>query len=241
MRDFPAQARDAGGGERLGGRGRLGGGHRGAGRRHDPLGDPEEIAVRAPVLPGSLRRGHPAELLHAAPRPTRAVSKAPEGARHGLAQALHQPREDPDRIPEERAVRGEMDVGLHHGGVDAEGGAVLQTEPDRGLDHRVVERPDRRGGQAAEGAVEGVVLRPEGGIEGREAPQGVAVGDALAQFTEIPRLHPLEHEGAEDPGGAQAVAPCLGAAQPADQIMVDERDELSLRVQEVSQGLQGRV
>jgi len=88
---------------------------------------------------------------------------------------------------------------------------------------------------------EGVVLRHEGGLEGREAPQGVAVGDARAQFTEIPRLHPLEHEGAEDPGGAQAVAPRLGASQPADQIVMDERDELGLRVQEVSQGLQGRL
>ena len=79
------------------------------------------------------------------------------------------------------------------------------------------------------------------GIESREAPQRVAVGDALAQFAQIPGLDALEHEGAEDLGGAQAVAPRPGAPEPAHQIGVDERDELRMRVEKVGQRLQGRL
>jgi hypothetical protein len=239
--DVVAHARDAGGPERLAGLRRPGRRARRPGRRHDARGDLEEIAVLARLLPRPLRGGQAADLLHAAPRPARVIGKSPEGARHVLAQALHQAGDHAYRIPEQRTVRGPMNVGRHHGRVDAELGAILEAKRNRGLDDGVVEGADRGRGQAAEGAVEGVVLGHGGGVEGREDPERVAVGDALAQFAEIPRLHPLEHEGAEDLDGAQAVAPGLRALELAHQIGVDQRDELFGRVQKVGEGLQGRV
>src|SRR3990167_4557365 len=213
----------------------------GARRRDDARGDAEEIAILARLLARALRGGQAADLLHTAPRPARAIRKPSEHARHVLAQVLDQPRDDADRIPEQRVVRGPMDVRLHHGGVDAELGAVLEAERDRGLDHGVVEGAHRGGREAGEGAVERVVPGHRLAVEGREAAQRVAVGDALAQFTEIPGLHPLEHEGPEDLGGAQAVAPRSGALEPADQIVVDERHELRVLVEEVGEGVQGRL
>jgi hypothetical protein len=134
-----------------------------------------------------------------------------------------------------------MNVRLHHGGVDAEVAAVLETEPDRRLDHGVVEGAHRRGRQATERAAEGVVLGHRLAIERRKDPERVPIGDALAQFAQIPGLHPLEHEGAEDLGRAQAGAPGLGTLEPAHQIVMDERDELRMRVEEVGEGLQGRL
>ena len=88
-----------------------------------------------------------------------------------------------------------MDVGLHHGGVDAERGAVLEAEGDGRLDDGIVEGADGGGRQAAEGAVKGVVLGHRGGVEGRDPAQRIAVRDPLAQFAEVPGLDSLEHEG----------------------------------------------
>jgi hypothetical protein len=51
----------------------------------------------------------------------------------------------------------------------------------------------------------------------------------------------LTHEGAEDLRGAQAIAPRPGAREPAHQIGVHERDELLMRVEEVGEGLHGRL
>ena len=162
--------------------------------------------------------------------------------RHVRAETLDQPGEDADRIPEQRVVGGEMDVGLDDGGVDAELGAVLEAEPDGGLDDGVVEGADGGRREPQKGAIEGVVLGHGLGVEGREAPQRVAVGDALAQFAEIPGLDPLEHEGAEHLGGVQAVAPRPRAPEPAHQIGVDERDErLLMGVEKVGEGLHGRL
>jgi len=239
--DLAARAGDEGGDQRRAGRGRPGRSDGGARRRHDPRGDGEEIAVLAPLLARALDGRQAADLLHAAPRPAGAVGEPAPRARHVLAEALDQPGEDADRIPEQGVVRGEMDVGLDDGGVDAEFGAILEPQRDRGVDDGVVEGADGVRGEAEKGAVEGIVLGHGLGIESREAPQRVAVGDALAQFAQIPGLDALEHEGAEDLGGAQAVAPRPGAPEPAHQIGVDERDELRMRVEKVGQRLQGRL
>ena len=74
--------------------------------------------------------------------------------------------------------------------------------------------------------MEGVVLGHRAGVEGREQPQRVAVGDPLAQFAEIPGLDPLQHEGAEHVGGAQALTPGARALESTHQVLVDERDEV---------------
>jgi hypothetical protein len=78
-------------------------------------------------------------------------------------------------------------------------------------------------------------------VERREDPERVAVGDALAQFAEIPVLHPLEHERAEDLGSGQALAPRPGAREPAHQIGVDQPDELGVPVEKVGERVQGRL
>ena len=132
-----------------------------------------------------------------------------------LAELQDQPGQYADGVPEQRAVGREVDVRLHHGGIDAELGAVLEAESDGGLDHGVIERADRGGGEASEGPVEGIVLGDRLPIERRKAPEGVAVGDALAQLAEIPVLHALEHERPQDRDGAQAAASRAGVLEPA--------------------------
>jgi hypothetical protein len=134
-----------------------------------------------------------------------------------------------------------MDVGLHDGGIDAELDTILEAERDGRLDDGVVEGADRGRRQAAEGAVESVVLGHRLAVEGREQSQCVAVGDTLAQFAEIPGFDPLQNKGPEHLGGAQAVAPGLGACEPAHQILVDERHEFRVFVEKVGEGLQGGV
>jgi hypothetical protein len=89
--------------------------------------------------------------------------------------------------------------------------------------------------------MEGVVLGHRLGIEGRTAPQGVAVGDALAEFPQIPGLDSLEHEGAENLSGAQAIAPGPTALEASDEIVVDGGHELVVRIEKVGEGVQGRV
>ena len=133
-----------------------------------------------------------------------------------VAQALDQPREHAHGIPEQGAVRRANGCPSPPRWCRRGAGAPSsRPSADRRLDHGVVEGAHRGGRQATEGAVERVVLGHGLAVEGREAPQRVAVGDALAQFAQIPGLDPLEHEGAEDLGGAQARrAPCRGRLSP---------------------------
>jgi hypothetical protein len=89
--------------------------------------------------------------------------------------------------------------------------------------------------------VESVVLGHGVGVEGREPAQRVAVGDPLAQFPEIPGLHPPQHERPEHLRGAQALAARPGPLEAAHEILMDEGDEVLVRVEKVGDGLQGRV
>jgi hypothetical protein len=91
-----------------------------------------------------------------------------------------------------------MDGGLHHGGVDAQPRAILHAEPDGGLDHRRVERAHGGRRQPTERPMEGIVFGGRPGVERREPPPRVAVGDPLAQFGQIPGLDPSQHEGATE-------------------------------------------
>jgi hypothetical protein len=51
-----------------------------------------------------------------------------------------------------------MNVGLDHRGVNQQPGAVLQAERDRGLNHQIIDRFERRRRQPIEAAVECVML-----------------------------------------------------------------------------------
>ena len=63
-----------------------------------------------------------------------------------------------------------MNVRLHHGRVDPQLRAVLQTEIDRGLNHRVIHGLQRRRGEPIERSVERIVLRHASTLELRELP-----------------------------------------------------------------------
>ena len=139
------------------------------------LGHPDEVAIRPHLVPWALLRRHAVDLLHPAPGPTRAVGEAPDRRRQSVCQVTNEPRQDPDRIPEQRAVGRMMNVGFDHGGVDRQLRAVLEAERDRGLDDRVIDGLQRGGREPVEGAIERVVLRHPLAIELSKVPQRVAV------------------------------------------------------------------
>ena len=240
--DLAAHAGDEGGAQQITGRGRAGRGDRGARRRHDARGDAEEIAVLAPLLARALRGRQAADLLHAAPRPAGAVGEPAPRARHVRRRAAVTSRVRTRTASQSRVLSVGKWISVSTTVVSTRSWApssrpsVTAAWTTASLRARTV-----AGVRRQKGAVEGVVLGHGLGVEGREAPQRVAVGDALAQFAEIPGLDALEHEGAQDLGGAQAVAPRPGAPEPAHQIGVDERDELLLRVEKVGEGLHGRL
>src|SRR5437899_1492109 len=142
---------------------------------------------------------------------------------------------------EQGAVPREVDVGLDDGGIDAELGAVLEAERDGGLDDGHIEGAHRGRGQPAESAMKGIVFGDRLAIEGREAPQGVAVGNALAQFAEIPRFDALEHKGPQGLGGAQTGPAGVGMLESPHQVVMDEGDQFFMGIQEVGEGPQGRL
>jgi hypothetical protein len=51
-----------------------------------------------------------------------------------------------------------MDIGFHHGRVDAQLLAIFQAELDRGLDHGLIDGLQGGRGDPVEGAIAGVVL-----------------------------------------------------------------------------------
>jgi len=51
-----------------------------------------------------------------------------------------------------------MNVGLDHRGVDPQLAAVLQTKPDRSLNHQIIDSFERLRRQPIEAAVEGVMF-----------------------------------------------------------------------------------
>ena len=87
-----------------------------------------------------------------------------------------------------------MNVGLDHRGVDTQLSAVLQTEPDRGLNHQIIDGFERLRRQPIEAAVEGVMFGHRIAVEIGELTQRHTVGDPFAQFAIIPVLHPHQSQ-----------------------------------------------
>src|SRR5438093_31150 len=118
---------------------------------------------------------------------------------------------------------------------------VLDAEIHGRPDHDLVDGSDRRRGQPVEGAVEGVVLGDASGEKGGEDTQGDSVGNPLAQLPQVPVLDALQGEGAEDLLGIQSFPARFGILQSANQLLTDPFDELTLRVEQVRDGLQGPI
>jgi hypothetical protein len=51
-----------------------------------------------------------------------------------------------------------MDVGFHHGGIDAQLLAIFQTKLDGGLDYSLIDRLHGGWGEPIEGSIESVML-----------------------------------------------------------------------------------
>ncbi len=81
-----------------------------------------------------------------------------------------------------------MNIGLDYGAVDPELIAILQSPINRGLHEQLIDGVERLGSKAIEGTVEGVVFGYRLAAEIGETAQGVAVGDAFAQFAKVPAL-----------------------------------------------------
>jgi hypothetical protein len=75
-----------------------------------------------------------------------------------------------------------MDIGFHHGGIDAQFLAVLQTQVDSRLDHGLVDGLEGLRRQPVEGAVKGVVFGHAMAVKVGKAAQRIAVVNAFAQF-----------------------------------------------------------
>src|SRR6516162_7394937 len=74
-----------------------------------------------------------------------------------------------------------------------------------------------------------------------EAAQGIAVGDAFAQFAILLVLHPPENQGAQPLGGSQSRASAWGLLQAALQITAPLLNDFLLLVEEAGDGRQTRV
>jgi len=136
---------------------------------HDLLANADELAVCPGLLLLALPHGHPLDLLHPPPRRSRPISEPLDTpAVHRCGEAIDQPRDDANHIPQQRVVGRMMNVGLHHRGVDAQLLAILQPEFDRRLHHQLIDRLERLGGQPIEAAIERIVSRHRLTIEVRE-------------------------------------------------------------------------
>ncbi len=149
--------------------------------------------------------------------------------------------DDPDRIPKEGAIRGEMDVGLDDRGVDAELVCVLETEVHGRLDNGVVDGANGLGCHPVEGPIEGLVARYRTRSEVREDAQRVTVGDAFPELAQIPVLDAAEDEGTEDAGGSHPIPPGGGMSEAANEILMDSIHEILLGIDEIRDGLQGSI
>src|SRR5712692_8095103 len=98
-----------------------------------------------------------------------------------------------------------MNIGLDYGAVDPELVAILQSSINRGLHEQLIDGGERLGSKAIEGTVEGVVFGYRLAAEIGETAQGVAVGDAFAQFAKVPALDAHYNQRPQDLGGSQAV------------------------------------
>jgi len=133
---------------------------------------------------------------------------------------------------------GVMNVGLNHGAVDPKLATILEFQVDRGLQHEFIDGLQRLESQAIKGAVEGIVFGYRLAEEMSEASQAVAVGDALAQFAQVPAFGPHQDQGTQNLRRSQPMATGSGFLQTALQIASYLLEERGVQVEEVRDGLQ---
>ena len=75
-------------------------------------------------------------------------------------------------------------------------------------------------------------------MEIREAPQGIPVGDALAQLTVVPVLDPHQGQSTERLLSSETVASCVGLLEACRQIAAHLLDEFGVLVDEIRDRLQ---
>ena len=96
------------------------------------------VFLKSPVLengtPGSVRgasgnrRPYRDDLVHAAASRAAVVGKTPNASGKQFVQTPDQAADHADRVPEQGAVGGVVDIGFHHGGVGSKFLAVLQSD-----------------------------------------------------------------------------------------------------------------
>ena len=208
---------------------------------HDLPGDADQLLVFEDLLPVSLLRRHPLNLLHAAARRAGPVGKAT----HPPGQpGVHSPEEssnDPNDVPQQPAIGGMVDVGFDHRGVDPQFLTVLQAQGHRGSDQSFVDGFQGPGGQPVKRAVEGVMLGDGLRKKMGKAPQRIPVGDTLAQFPQIPVFHPLQRQRTQHLGGRQSTATRGGVLQTPLQIPADPFYQFLMVGEEIGDGLQEGV
>jgi len=186
--------------------------------------------------------GDPVQLLRQlAHRPHPAAERLAHprgGFTQGGPGPSQQPRDDPDAVADQAAVGGEMDVGLHRRGVDAELTAASNLERPGQLDDAIVElgdgpRPDGVGPADQRGVV-GDTLE----IDAAELAEDQAVVDEVFGLGVAPAVEPHDDEHAEDDldgGGGSSSGAGLGIT--AGQVAADEVEQLVV-IQEMIELLQ---
>jgi hypothetical protein len=206
--------------------------------RHDLLGDADQLTIFVDLPVAPLLGGHALDLLHAAPSRAATVGKSTDTCRQQFPQTLDQTGDDPHAIPQQGIVGGMVNVGFDHGAIGAQLLAVFQAESDGGSDHRIVDGLKRRGCQPVKGSIESIVLGNRLAMEVSEAPQGIPVGDALAQFAVVPVLDPHQGQRTERLLSRKPVASGVGLLQTFGQIASNLLDQFCVLVDEIRDRLQ---
>jgi hypothetical protein len=178
------------------------------------------------------------DLLHAAPSRAGTVGKSTATCRQQFHQTLDQAGYHPHTIPQQRIVGGMVNVGFDHGGIGAQLLAVFQAESDGSSDHGIVDGLKRRGCKPVKGSIESIVLGDRLAIELSEAPQGIPIGDSLAQLTVVPVLDPHQGQRTKCLLSRKAVASCMGLLETCRQIASNLLDQFCVLVDEIRYRLQ---
>ena len=178
------------------------------------------------------------DLQHAAPRRAGAVGKFIAPCRQPFHQTPDQAGHDAHAIPQQCIVGGMVNVGFDHGSIGTQLLAVFQADPDGGSDHGLVDRLKRRGGQLVKGSMERVVFGDQLTVEVGESPQGIPVGDALAQLTVVPVLHPHQRQRTQRLLSRQPVASSMGFLETCHQIGSNLLDQFGMLAEEIRDRLQ---
>jgi hypothetical protein len=123
--------------------------------------------------------------------------------------------------------------------------AVLQPESDRRLDHVLIDGVQGGWGEPDDGAMEGIVFGDGAAEELGELPQGIAIGDAFAQFAIVPVLDAHQGQGAQHLRGVQPIAAGGGVLPAALEIPAYLLDQSLVLIDEVGdlleEGVEGDV